>query len=78
MFHTVGAMMLQNSIGGNHGHGHGHDDHGHIELESPTSISMKNSLIMKNADPSFEAYYNAMKKRNKLMAHVEHNYFQQI
>lgn len=58
-----------------HGHGHGHDDHGHIELESPTSISMKNSYIIKNADPSFETYYNAMKKRNKLMAHVEHHLY---
>ena len=25
-----------------------------IELESPTSISMKNSFVIKNADPSFE------------------------
>ena len=29
-----------------------------IELESPTSISMKNSFIIKNADPSFDQYYN--------------------
>eukprot|EP00347_Sterkiella_histriomuscorum_P011091 403373787 len=34
-----------------------------IELESPTSISMKNSFIIKNADPSFEAYYNSIKKK---------------
>jgi hypothetical protein len=34
-----------------------------IELESPTSISMKNSFIIKNADPSFDSYYNSMKKR---------------
>jgi hypothetical protein len=38
-----------------------------VKLESPTSIQMKNSYIIKNADPSFEAYYNTMKKRNKLM-----------
>ena len=25
-----------------------------IQLESPTSISMKNSFIIKNADPSFD------------------------
>jgi Kelch motif len=36
---------------------------------------MKNSYIIKNADPSFEAYYNAMKKRNKLLGHVEHHHF---
>ena len=34
-----------------------------IELESPTSVSMKNSFIIKNADPSFEVYYNNMRKR---------------
>jgi len=32
-------------------------DNHHVELESPTSISMKNSFIIKNADPSFETYY---------------------
>lgn len=26
---------------------------------------MKNSYIIKNADPSFETYYNSMKKRTK-------------
>jgi hypothetical protein len=34
-----------------------------IDLESPTSISMKNSFIIKNADASFDHYYNSMKKR---------------
>jgi hypothetical protein len=34
-----------------------------IELESPTSVSMKNSFIIKNADPSFEAYYNSIRKK---------------
>lgn len=38
-----------------------------IDLESPTSISMKNSFIIKNADPSFEQYYNLMKKRKNLL-----------
>ena len=45
---------------------HGHHKDGanvHIELESPTSISMKNSFIIKNADPSFETYYKQMAKR---------------
>jgi len=32
-------------------------------LESPTSVSMKNSFIIKNADPSFEQYYNSMRKK---------------
>lgn len=38
-----------------------------VELSSPTSISMKNSYIIKNADPSFDAYYNSMKRRSKLL-----------
>jgi hypothetical protein len=32
-------------------------------LASPTSINMKNSFIIKNADESFDAYYHIMKKR---------------
>ena len=32
-------------------------------LNSPTSVSMKNSFIIKNADPSFDSYYYQMKKR---------------
>jgi hypothetical protein len=32
-------------------------------LASPTSISMQNSFIIKNADESFDAYYIQMKKR---------------
>lgn len=52
-------------------HHHHHDDHHHhnvhVDLESPTSISMKNSYIIKNADPSFEAYYNTMRKRTKIL-----------
>jgi hypothetical protein len=52
------------------GHHHHHDDHHHhvhVDLESPTSISMKNSYIIKNADPSFETYYNTMRKRSKIL-----------
>ena len=79
LFHTVGAMTLQNPHSTmhatSHAHLHDHGHHEHFELESPTSISMKNSYIIKNADPSFEAYYNAMKKRNKLQGggHVDHH-----
>jgi hypothetical protein len=32
-------------------------------LASPTSISMQNSFIIKNADESFDAYYTQMRKR---------------
>lgn len=44
-------------------HGLHKEQHAPIELESPTSISMKNSFIIKNADPSFESYYKQMAKR---------------
>jgi hypothetical protein len=30
---------------------------------SPTSISMQNTFIIKNADESFDAYFQTMKKR---------------
>mmetsp|Transcript_1266 Transcript_1266/g.2291 ORF Transcript_1266/g.2291 Transcript_1266/m.2291 type:complete len:474 (-) Transcript_1266:82-1503(-) len=32
-------------------------------LASPTSVSMQNSFIIKNADESFDAYYTQMRKR---------------
>lgn len=32
-------------------------------LASPTSISMQNSFIIKNADDSFDHYYTQMRKR---------------
>jgi len=38
-----------------------------VDLESPTSIQMKNSFIIKNADPSFETYYKQMTKRKALL-----------
>jgi hypothetical protein len=34
-----------------------------IKLESPTSITMKNSFLIKNADPSFEKCYAQIRKR---------------
>jgi hypothetical protein len=52
---------------------HHHHEETHVDLESPTSISMKNSYIIKNADPSFEQYYNTMRKRNKLIGSPERN-----
>lgn len=42
---------------------HAKDSQHPIELESPTSISMKNSFIIKNADPSFDSYYKQMTRR---------------
>jgi len=37
-----------------------------IQLTTPTSISMMNSFIIKNADTSFDSYYSSMKKRKQL------------
>jgi len=35
-------------------------------LSSPTSVSMQNSFIIKNADESFDVYYHSMKKRKHM------------
>lgn len=32
-------------------------------MSSPTSVTMQNSFIIKNADESFDAYYTHMRKR---------------
>ena len=42
-----------------------------VELESPTSTSMKNSFLIKNADPSFDKSYAQIKKRTMEKTHVE-------
>ena len=42
-----------------------HDVKKESGLASPTSISMQNSFIIKNADESFDAYYTQMKKRKQ-------------
>lgn len=34
-------------------------------LTSPTSISMQQSFLIKNADQSFDTYYQAMRRRTK-------------
>jgi len=39
---------------------HHHEDK---RLSSPTSVTMKNSFIIKSADESFDAYYQQMKRR---------------
>ena len=36
------------------------------QLTTPTSISMMNSFIIKNADTSFDHYYSSMKKRKQV------------
>lgn len=79
LFATVGSQI---SLGGtvtlqlpqHHKPLHHHHEETHVDLESPTSISMKNSYIIKNADPSFENYYNSMRKRNKLLGGTNHHH----
>jgi hypothetical protein len=39
-----------------------------VRLESPTYISMKNSLIIKSGDANFETYYKNMIKRKMAQA----------
>lgn len=39
-----------------------------VQLTTPTSISMINSFIIKNADTSFDYYYASMKKRGKVQS----------
>ena len=34
-----------------------------VNLESPTSVSMKNSLLIKHADPSFDQYASLKKRK---------------
>ena len=34
-----------------------------IDLESPTSVTMRNSYLIKNADPTFERSYQLIKKK---------------
>jgi hypothetical protein len=62
----LSTSMISAASPPHHKHHHHHqDDSKPVELSSPTSISMKNSYIIKNADASFETYYNSMKKRTK-------------
>lgn len=45
-------------------------------LSSPTSISMQNTFLIKNADHSFDAYYQQMRKRKAGhfgASHADHN-----
>lgn len=51
-------------------HGEGHKENKESGLASPTSVTMQTSFIIKNADESFDAYHQQMKKR-KLGAHTE-------
>ena len=45
------------------GDGFGDKDQEESGLSSPTSVSMQNTFIIKNADESFDAYYQQMRKR---------------
>lgn len=58
------SMLGATATATHHKHHHA-EDLKPVELSSPTSISMKNSYIIKNADSSFETYYNSMRKRTK-------------
>jgi hypothetical protein len=40
-------------------------------LDSPTSVDMKNSYIIKNADASFDTYYKHMTKKRHLNDHKD-------
>lgn len=43
-------------------------------LASPTSLTMKNSFIIQNADESFDVYYQQMRKRkHQNMANTNHD-----
>lgn len=42
-------------------------------LASPTSISMQNSFIIKNADESFDTYYTQMRKRKQGMGGMDNS-----
>jgi Galactose oxidase, central domain len=42
-------------------------------LSSPTSVSMQNSFIIKNADESFDLYYQQMKRRRHLTSGFTQN-----
>ena len=42
-------------------------------LSSPTSVSMQNSFIIKNADESFDMYYQQMKRRRHLTSGFTQN-----
>ena len=45
-----------------------------VALESPTSVSMKNSLLIKHADPSFDSYAS-LKKRKTAYGYAGANIF---
>jgi hypothetical protein len=44
----------------------------HDGLQSPTSVTMQNSFIIKNADESFDVYFQQMKKRKNQSNQAEH------
>lgn len=61
---SVSAARKRSRPGAHHHHNQDKNKEAStVQLESPTSVSMKNSFIIKNADPSFEQYYNSMRKK---------------
>ena len=53
--HSKKSLKLEKKEGG--------EEEKESGLASPTSITMQNSFIIKNADESFDAYYHQMRKR---------------
>lgn len=62
---NTSSTMLQMSRNGKSHHTNTHNILPGVQLTTPTSISMMNSFIIKNADTSFDQYYTSMKKRKQ-------------
>jgi hypothetical protein len=67
---TKRAAAAGQTISGDHGKGASGEEKG---LSSPTSVSMQNSFIIKNADESFDLYYQQMKRRRHLVSGFTQN-----
>lgn len=63
---NTSSTMLSMSRNGKTHHTNTHTVLPGVQLTTPTSISMMNSFIIKNADTSFDQYYTSMKKRKQM------------
>jgi len=61
------ALSINTTAGAHHQHG-ADKTVPHVTLESPTSIQMKNSLIIQSSDSNFEHLYKQMVKRKIALA----------
>lgn len=64
----AGSFMNSSMQKSKHGKNHHNNEDEEVELGTPTSIKMKNSFIIKNADSSFENYYTQMRRRKTVTA----------